>query len=538
MRRMLFLLVASSIPAQSAFAQGETRPCMYAEPGSTGIAAERADHLRVMSLLGGEPVDVLMRRPSRFWTESGDCFRSRHESLLQVTPAAEMNVVANSGYPRGLHSGLMWPGRGVNSAWRAGAHFQLGAVSVGLLPEFAWHQNKAFPIVPLGGRGDTIGFRYPWHYRLDWPQRHGAESFWSAGPGQSYVRVDALGIGAGVSTENLWWGPAARNSILLGNDAPGFPHAFLGTSDEVRTPLGSFRTELIWGRASESLYYDDVPSNDHRFKSGMVVSWTAPGRAGLSIGAGRIFTQAWDSLTLRDFIPFLQSPLKDDLTSPENPLGGDRSDQIAAVYMRWAIPDAGFEVYGEFARNDHSQNSDDFWAEPDHTRAFTLGFQRILEAGNLTYRLQGELTSLGETRTGEHRTSTSFYVHGQGGHTHRGQLLGARIGPGSDAQFLGADVFMKHGRHGIHLERTRYDEDTFYRFVNKTFYMHDVELTAGTTHYVRIGEFDISAGVEYSSRRNRLFRHCNPANGNFDYCQRPRYRDPNWHTTLGVSWRP
>ena len=56
------------------------------------------------------------------------------------------------------------------------------------------------------------------------------------------------GVGAGLSTENLWLGPGLRNSILLTNNAPGFPHLFLGTSKPVDIYIGSLDVLALWGQ--------------------------------------------------------------------------------------------------------------------------------------------------------------------------------------------------------------------------------------------------------------------------------------------------
>src|SRR5699024_10219580 len=97
---------------------------------------------------------------------------------------------------------------------------------------------------------------------IDWPQRFGDNSVRSNELGQSYVRFDAYGLAAGVSTENLWWGPAQRYPILMSNTAPGFPHIFAGTGRPLDIYIGKLELEAIWGRLSESDYFDNDPDND------------------------------------------------------------------------------------------------------------------------------------------------------------------------------------------------------------------------------------------------------------------------------------
>ncbi len=67
--------------------------------------------------------------------------------------------------------------------------------------------------MPTGQTG-PLEYMDPWYgTSLDMPQRFGADPFWTLSPGQSYLRLDHAGLAAGVSTENMWWGPAVRNSI-------------------------------------------------------------------------------------------------------------------------------------------------------------------------------------------------------------------------------------------------------------------------------------------------------------------------------------
>ena len=50
-------------------------------------------------------------------------------------------------------------------------------------------------------------------------------------PGQSTIRLDFPAVTLGASTANQQWGPGSTHPLLLGNNAPGFTHLFLGTGD-------------------------------------------------------------------------------------------------------------------------------------------------------------------------------------------------------------------------------------------------------------------------------------------------------------------
>ena len=143
----------------------------------------------------------------------------------------EMRNVVHSAFPVDRSNGTMWGGKGVSSMASAGVDFRWGPLSSAVALNAAVQQNLDFEIQ------DTLGvnrspFAYPWHHGwIDWPQRFGDQSFTAIDAGQSYLRVDAGLVSVGVSNENLWWGPAVRYPIVLGNTAPGFPHLLLGTHE-------------------------------------------------------------------------------------------------------------------------------------------------------------------------------------------------------------------------------------------------------------------------------------------------------------------
>lgn len=67
------------------------------------------------------------------------------------------------------------------------------------------------------------------------------------------------------------------------------------------------------------------------------------------------------------------------------------------------------------------------------------------------------------------------------GHTHDGALLGAWIGPGSNAQYIAIDRLDPARQFGFFAERVRRDDDTYWRVHAPAygFRGHDVEWTLG-----------------------------------------------------------
>jgi hypothetical protein len=113
--------------------------------------------------------------------------------------------------------------------------------------------------------------------------------------------------------------------------------------------------------------------------------------------------------------------------------GEDESNQLASVFVRWLAPRSGFEVYGEFGREDHSFDSRDLLQEVDHASTLGLGFRKAWLRANDLLTLQGEILDYRTPNLWRHRGEGAIYYHTvvRQGHTQRGQLLGADLGIGS-----------------------------------------------------------------------------------------------------------
>jgi hypothetical protein len=413
----------------------------------------------------------------------------------------------NSGYATDRNNGSLWGGRGLNTHLEGGIRYRGAHISVGLLPDINYQENREFETQPVAAGRNP--FRNPFYANIDLPQRFGNSSYVTAGLGQSFARVDVGGFGAGVATENLWWGPGLRESIVLSNTAAGFPHAFLESNRPVNVGLGTARISVFWGRLTESEYFDTIPSNDHRLVSGAGLTFQPAGAENLTIGFDRIFTYAWDSLSARNLVPFFAPVLKEQLTTPTNSKGNDAGDQRLSLFVDYRIPASGFEVYGEMGREDHSWDLRDLVGEPEHSAAYLIGFQRLAAlSATRSIRVNGEWLNLQNLRSGSPARSTPvYYVHSPQGYTERGQILGAGIGPGAESQFLGVDVLSEDHSLGGFVERVRRDETAGPAVESRQTWppKHDVELTGGMRGMLTVGPIEASAQLSVSRRLQRAF---------------------------------
>jgi hypothetical protein len=322
---------------------------------------------------------------------------------------------------------------------------------------------------------------------------------------------------------------------MMGAGAPGVPTFFAGTHRPVDVGIASLELELTWGVPEESEYFDLDPDNDRRLLSGIVMVFQPHAAPGLSLGASRTYmiTMPPEGLSVSDF---LFQPYRD---LRENPgVGAEfQDDQMLAVFARWAFPEAGFEAYVEWGREDHWEDFGDLMRQPDHSRAMMAGFQKVFAGRDDRWvRIRGEGVVLGGANTFRAaRGAQRWYTHGQvrQGHTHRGQLLGSLVGPGSDAQFLGADVFHRTGRLGAFVERVRYDDDAYYNQWAPHYghHGHDIELSFGLSQLHFIGPFDVSWAATSSSRHRRNFIGLDGTSWDF-------LHERNSALRATVTWRP
>jgi hypothetical protein len=474
----------------------------------TYIGSWAEDRLRLGQLLGEEPADGYMLRT----------LTSSHapRGVSVVLPDARM--VWNSKIPFSLNQGGMFAGRGSSMRLSGGVRAEAGRFSVSLVPVLITEENVRFPLRRYTEDESRHELSSPWHWGIesaDLPSRFGRSRRNRVGLGESSVALAAGPVRAGASTESQWWGPGVRNALVLSNNAGGFPHLFLRTSRPVRTPLGRIEGRWIVGRLSESAYFDTL-ANDQRTLAGIVATLQPGFDPGLTLGVARtVYGPSGSPLRALDVfrggvghpnaIVEAAPPAPEPGTDPP----GYVRDQILAVFARWVFPAAGLEAYGEVARTDEPSSLRDLLVEPQRGQGYTVGAQWAAPArGEGLFRIQAEATTLEQTRR-YGKQVVSFYssrVVPQG-YTHRGQVLGAAIGPGASSQWVAADLIRPEWRAGAVASRIRWENDALYRLgPTPNFHSHDVSMTFGARGGYRVRGMDVSGELLVTNRRNYLFQ--------------------------------
>jgi hypothetical protein len=381
----------------------------------------------------------------------------------------------NTHHPFGYNDGSMIPAKGYQSQFSGGFIARKGIFSLQLRPEIVFAQNASFPGFP-SEQNDTIWKSY---YQsvlnvTDAPERFGTKAHLKFFPGQSNAQINFHKLSLGLSSESLWWGPGVRNSLLMSNNAPGFPHLTFNSLEPLSSPIGSFEWQVIAGTLRSSGILPDttkkfngeplyVPKDDgKRYVNGLVFSWQPKWTKGFFLGFSRAF---YESLTdvpssIDGYFPIASKLFKKTLSSED----GKKRDQMLSFFFRLLLLKEKAELYGEFGRNDHSMDIRDALAEPEHSRAYIVGFSKIFEGAGKNVRLFAEITNLQLPSTNMLRAQESWYVHYQAryGYTNYGQVIGAGIGPGANSQTFGLQWGSGFNRFGGTFERVVHNNDFYY----------------------------------------------------------------------------
>ena len=420
-----------------------------------------------------------------------------------LPPLAEVRY--NSGFPYGSNDAALWAGRGVSAAVTAGVAGRYGPVSYVLAPTAVWSQNAEFPLQPNGTAEPFADGRSP--SSIDLPQRFGEGAYARLDPGQSTLRVDARGVAVGASTAGQVWGPASHYPLVLGNNAPGFPHLFAGTSRPVGVGVGKLHARIVWGRLSQSAYSPVAADSSLRFMSGLVATFTPRGLPGLEVGVSRFYHLPWTDggPGFRAFLRPVESIFKIETADPDDLQPATEANQLASFFARYVAPRSGFEVYGEYGREDHNFDLRDFILEPDHMSAYTLGFRKVWRRGRPEWVvLRGEVANTQATHLARVRHQGPYYAHHalRQGHTHAGQLLVPTAAYGGGGATLGVDYLHPRGRWTVSWARelrAYAAPDT--AVAGSRDVMHSL---GGEAVFFRRG-VDLTAGVTGVYNRNRYF---------------------------------
>ncbi len=492
------------------------------------IGSPDEDRLRLRQVIGVAPLTgSLIRSPSA-------------SQPIDTTAGASWSIVApvldatwNSQIPFSLDDGNLWAGRG----WSARVAIGLGAnytrFHALFVPDIQRVENGAFNLLPstIPGRSAFASPFQSGPVSADVPTRFGNTPFTIVSPGQSALWATVGQVDVGASTENQWWGPALQNALVMSNNAPGIPEFFARTNRPWVTPIGAFEAKLMAGELTESLFFDQDPTNDVRAISGAVATYAPAIEPRLTFGVTRVVYSpiggfggvaghALDALVR-------WSTIRSDSA------GRGGIDQLGSLFARWVFPESGFEIYTEWSRMLLPVSLRDFLIAPQLTQGYTIGGQATGHVRpNALLRFQTEFTNLEQAPATRAADSLSFYTS-RGvpqGYTQRGQVIGAPIGPGSSSQMIGVDYMPPRWDVGLFAERIRWNDDAYYlQPTGVSFFSNDVTILAGVRGTVHVMGSEVHGEASTSQRLNFMFQN---VRGGFG----PQRANDVYNATLRVWW--
>src|SRR5690606_26583329 len=277
------------------------------------------------------------------------------------------------------------------------------------------------------------------------------------------------------------------NALIFSNNARGFKHLSLNTTRPAKTFLGSFEGQLLIGRLESSgfeptqhpelneQYFRNL-SMDWRYLNGLTISYQPKWTPGLTFGLSRTFQQYNKDRgrTFGEWFPVFEVFTKENLFEDGHTIDYDSKgqDQQLAVFSRLVLPQAKAEVYFEYGRRDHALNWREFKLNPEHARAYIMGFSKLfsVSATDKLIQVRGEMTQQQESVNRYIRYlgttgGASWHTHSRvRGFTHYGEPLGVGIGTGeSNEQTIEVSLVDQLNKFGIRFERLTNHQAYYYK---------------------------------------------------------------------------
>ncbi|MDX1640352.1 MAG: capsule assembly Wzi family protein [Balneolaceae bacterium] len=508
----------------------------------------KEEQLRILQLIHGSEYASFANRPTwnhiyrqyqdletedyGIWTQSFESTQYEYKSYFKAgVYNPNVKFTANSGVPYGENNEAAWYGKGINTELQGGFWLTSDFLTITFRPHIVSQQNADFErprFIPNDEDGNTRYVAEGIGSLIDHPFRFGPEAFQTISPGYSSVRLHFKNFETGVSTEPLWWGANVKYPLIMSNNAPGMPHFFIGTRGPLKIPyVGKFEFKWMGGFPEDSEYFDqDIQYQQDRFMNAINLSYSPFFAPNIHVGLTRAvhtYLKA-GNLTSEElgmiFDPFLLKHFE----STRGPVGIIKPrNHLNSLYARWVWPQSRMEIYGEYFRDDFAWDTRDLLMEPRHNSGYAFGFQKLISAPLAHfYKLNVEFTNMTPGYLEEVRPQDYFYTDPRirQGHTNRGQLIGAAIGPGSNSQFMGVDAYFDTGRLGIFVRRLANNNHFHYEYdrsLNRPpefrqgfgdYWRHRTDLSIGTRGVLYYKDFLISANFSWT----KLFNY-----GRFNY---------------------
>lgn len=358
----------------------------------------------------------------------------------------------NTKAPYGQNDGALWQGKGYNTSLTAGARLEAFGFEATFKPQVSWSQNREFDYMP-GVYGSE--YSYFWKGNIDLVQRYGDSSFWTFDWGDTEIRYSWNNFTVGFGFQSQWLGPAFLNPMLGSNNAGTYPKFDIGLrKTKIYMPYTDWYLGEIEGRAwlgylTESDYFDNDSTNDHRQLTGFSVAYSPSILPELTISINKISLARWDEKSAKYLNPLYDS--------------NEVEDQKVSFGADLLFPTVGFEVYGELGIDDYNGRG---FADPFHTMIFTVGtikeltFIKKVTKSKLESELIFEWSNFGMSQDFQLEWKyMGYYSHSliSQGYTQNGQIIGAGSGYFGNSQYIALRTYFSKGNVTLFLHYNRPD---------------------------------------------------------------------------------
>lgn len=485
------------------------------------------------------------------------------KGVIKLLPV-EIKMAYDHNFPDSRNDGAMIRSRGFQTLVSAGIYTEIGPLSIQIKPEFVWAENKEYEGFPLWPRHyeSTWQTRYLWFNQIDSPEKYGNGQYTKILPGQSSIRLNKWGLSFGLSTENIWWGPGKRNSLMMSNNAQGFAHITFNTQKPIKTAIGSFEFQFLTGRLEASGFLppgQDTPlrgrvayspkTDDWRQLQALTFSYSPKWIKGLTLGATRWVQQYNENAkTSGSYFPIFQNLFR---KNDREALGFNLSqDQAAGFFGRWVWFDSNAEFYFEWGKNDASLNLRDLLVDTDHSRAFLVGINKLFLTSkkDILWQFNYEWIQTSQTESGLIRNARSWYIHSRvrHGYTNNGEILGSSLGPGGNAHYLSIARVKGLDRIGGSFERFVHNNDFAVEafgnlgspnnFIRGDFTRYWVDYNFTGFYEKRFNKLLLSASLMYTYSYNHQWEVLFDPNDPTVYPDTPGVDKNNWNFDLKLAY--
>jgi hypothetical protein len=281
-------------------------------------------------------------------------------------------------------------------------------------------------------------------------------------PGQSSININLGPITLSAGTQNLWSGPGVSNSLILSNNAQGFKHISLKTTNPLKTQIGNFELNITSGildRTSGVLnevnmsksfytynypinnyYRNDIPYPNKRYFNFINLLFSPKFLPNSYWGIQRVFQNyiPANSFSNMDFtneyFPVFNGIFRTEYTDDNFP-----RDQKLAFFSKFLFPKDNSQIYFEFLFNDGVVNYRDLALRSQRSSAYIFGFNKYFKFNNLNFlSLNFETVRIAELPNYLVSYAGTIYQHGLvlEGYTNNEQIIGAGVGNGNNSQQL------------------------------------------------------------------------------------------------------